>query len=276
MMALAAGAAGDECPSCVRIPDGQLGVYTEGLPLSIWTDSEFYDRGSTVSVGGHLRPENSGHPVTLTVTGPTGNLVDVAQVEPDQDGGFGARFEASGRFWKMDGPYVIEARSGPDSRVFRTQVQLVPGELGESSSCSPSQARVSADNGGIYCVDYWATGEVTGAEGFLSVEKKTLSLDVRGPGAGELWIKIPRYLLDSKEGGEDAPFGVFSGGEPAAHSEEPGAEHRTLRVPYGPDLERRIEVAGTSAVPEFGAALAAAAAGSGAAALAGRLRASKQ
>lgn len=269
LAALLAAGAGDECAGCVRIPDGQLEVYTEGLPLSIWTGSEFYDRGSQVLVEGRLRPENSGHPVTLTVTGPTGNLVDIAQVEPGGGGYFEARFDPSGRFWKMDGQYVVEARSG-DSRAFRTQVQLVPGELGESSECSPSQARVRADNGGQYCLEYRATGEVTGVDGFLSVEKKLLALDVRGPGAGELRVEVPRYLLDSREGGADAPFGVFSGGEPARHSEEAGELSRTLVIPYGPDLERRIEVAGTSAVPEFGAALAVSAAGLAAAA-AGRL-----
>lgn len=276
--ALAAGAAvvGGECASCVRIPDGQLDVYKDGLPLSVWTDSEFYDRDSVVTVEGYLRPENSGHPVTMTVTGPSGSVVDVAQVEPGPDGSFHATFDASGPLWKSDGAYVVEARSGPDSRVFRTQVTLVPHELGDSERCGPSQAPVRADNGGTYCLEYRSTGEITGMEGTLSIPDRLLSLTVRGPGAGTLWLEIPRSLLDSRDAdGQDMQFGVFSGGAPASYVEEEATEEaRTLRVPYGPDLEWTVEVMGTSAVPEFGAVLAVAAAG--AAVAAGAARFSKQ
>ena len=275
---LAAGAAavGGECASCVSIPDGQLDVYKEGLPLSVWTDSEFYDHSSVVTVNGYLRPENSGHPVIMTVTGPSGNVVDVAQVEPGLDGSFGVVFDASGPLWKSDGAYVVEARSGPDSRVFRTQVVLVPHELGDLAECGPSQAPVHADNGGTYCIEYRSTGEITGVEGTLSIPDRLLSMDVRGPGAGTLWLEIPRSLLDSRgSDGQDMPFGVFSGGVPVSYFEQDAADDvRTLRVPYGPDLEWTVEVTGTSAVPEFGAVLAVAAAG--AAVAAGAARFSKQ
>lgn len=278
MLAAGAAAAGAECASCVRIPADQLDLYREGVPLSIWTDSAFYDRGSVMTVEGHLRPENAGHPVIITVASASGNVVEVAQVEPGPDGSFSAEFDPSGPLWTSEGAYVVTARSGPDSRVFRTQVEIIPYELGAPGSCGPSQISVSADNGGTYCVDYRATGEVTGIDGFLSIADRLLSLEVRGPGAGTLWLEIPRSLLDSQDaGGRDTPFGVFVGGGPAEHSEEdPTDLARTLRIPYGPDLRGSIEVAGTSAVPEFGAVAAVAAAGAAAAAGAGRLRLSKQ
>jgi len=242
------------CAGCVQIPPEEIGLYKELFPLTIWTDSAVYDHDAMVHLSGHLKPQNAVHPVTITVSNPVGNIVAIEQLSPGPDGSFGVVFHTSSPLWGENGFYIIRAQSGVDSRLFKTEIELVPYDAGDVASCNPAELPVHAENGGVYCVGYSTSGETTGVDARLSIDKKTLSLDVRSTNTGDITLSIPRYVLDSQTvEGEDADFGVYLNGKQAGFSEDSGSEDfRTITVSYPPDRLNRIDIVGTTAVPEFG------------------------
>jgi len=242
------------CAGCVQIPPEEIGVYKELFPLTIWTDSPVYDHDAVVRLSGHLKPQNAVHPVTITVSNPVGNIVAIEQLSPARDGSFGVIFHTSSPLWGQDGFYIIKAQSGADTRLFKTEIELVPRDVGDVANCSPAELPVRAENGGVYCVGYSTSGETAGVDAHLSIDKKTFSLDVRSKNTGDITLSIPRYVLDSQTvEGEDADFGVYLNGKQIGFSEDDGSEDfRTITVPYPPDRLSRIDIVGTTAVPEFG------------------------
>ena len=241
------------CVGCVQIPADDLGLYQELFPLTIWTDSFVYNHDSVVHLSGYLKPENTVHPVTLTVTNPVGNIVAIEQLYPNSDGSFGIDLNTSSPLWARDGYYIIKAQSGVDTRLFKTQIEITSFDVGDVANCKAGQLSVTAENGGVYCMDYYTTGETTGVEAYLSLEKKTLSLDIRSKSVAEITLEIPRYILDSKIDGHDADYGVFLNDEQADFYEDDASkDHRTIVISYPPDRSNKIDIVGTTVVPEFG------------------------
>jgi len=241
------------CAGCVQIPSEEIGLYKELFPLTIWTDSAVYDHDAVVRLSGHLEPQDAAHPVTITVSNPVGNIVAIEQLSPGRDGSFGVIFHTSSPLWGQDGFYTIKAQSGADARLFKTGIELVPRDAGDAANCGPAELPVRAENGGVYCVGY-STSEAAGVDAHLDTDKKTLSLDVRSQNAGGITVSIPRHVLDSQTvEGEDADFGVYLNGKQAGFSEDGGpGDSRTITVSYPPDQLNRIDIVGTTAVPEFG------------------------
>ena len=242
------------CAGCVQIPASDIGLYQELFPLTIWTDSLVYDHTSVIQLNGYLKPENNVHPVTVTVSNPIGNIVAIEQVSPNPDGSFQIDFNTSSPLWAQDGFYIIKAQSGVDTRLFKTEIELVSYSVGTVSNCTESELSIPAENGGLYCIEYETYRGTTGVDAYLSLEKKTLSLDVRSIDVDSITLAIPRYLLDSKTvDNSDMDFGVFLNGKQIDYSEENESEDfRLVTISYPPDRLNRIDIVGTTVVPEFG------------------------
>ena len=112
------------CPSCVQIPTSEIEIYKELFPIIIWTEQTVFDHNSEILVEGHIRPENTSHPVIITITNSIGNIVAIQQLNPNTDGSFLASFNTSGPLWKQDGEYYIQAQSGAESRIFISNVSI--------------------------------------------------------------------------------------------------------------------------------------------------------
>jgi len=197
------------------------------------------------------------HPITLTVINPIGNLVSVAQVTANANGDFSAEFNTASTLWKMDGPYIITAQVNPTT-VFKTQVKLVGG-IGQRTECLSSEIQVNADNFGIYCIPVTiTTADVTGVDGFLNTESKTLLLEIRGSSFGYITIDLPTYILDSQlDNGDRADYIISVNGDMTEITESNVSPEgsRTLTIPFPLDAAKgsaTIEITGTSVVPEFG------------------------
>lgn len=244
------------CPSCVQIPSNQIELYKELFPLTIWTDQTVYDHDSTILLEGHLRPENIVHPVIITVTNPIGNIVSIQQLEPNPDGDFSLSFKTSSPLWKQDGTYIIKAQSGTETRLFKTNVELVSIGLGTKSECSSNEILTQADNGGSYCIPFKVSGGyTTGIDAFLTTVTKTLTLNIRGTNIESITLDLPRSILDAKSpDGEDASFIVLLNDNPINYNElkSYSEDTRKIEIFYPPDRKGKIDIIGTYAIPEFG------------------------
>jgi predicted secreted protein with PEFG-CTERM motif len=222
--------------------------------LVVWTEDTIYDHNSSIILEGYLRPQFSFNPVTIIVTNPIGNIVTIEQITPDSDGNFSLTINTAGNLWSSDGNYIIKAQNGPE-RVFKTDVEIISFDLGTKYECNLTEISVFADNGGVYCVQYHATGETTGVEGIIDTETKTLTLNLRGKGIESITIELPRYLLDSQTNSlTDSDFVVLLNGIPIEYEEgDSTSDYRMLTISYPPDRQGQIEIIGTSVVSEFGA-----------------------
>ena len=241
------------CPSCVTIPHDEIDLYKEGFSLIIWTDSTVYNHDSIITLNGHLNVDNSKHPVTIIVTNPIGNLVTIEQITPFTNGDFTMLLNPQSPLWKQNGDYIIKAQSGSESRSFKTSITLIDADVGEKSTCKSREIITVADNGGVYCISYIAAGEITGIDGFLNIESKTLILNVRGSDIGSMIISLPRYLLDATSDRGDESFVMLLNGQPYDYEELDtiSETHRDIKIAYPPNWDGQIEIVGTSVVPEF-------------------------
>ena len=245
----------NQCPSCVQISPEDIDLYKKLFPLTIWTDSQVYDHDSMVTVSGHLRPENTVAPILVVVTNPIGNIVTVDQVIPNPNGDFEFILNTKSSLWKQNGDYVIKAQSGSDNRQFKTKFTLISYGVGSISQCTTLDAKITATNGGVYCIHYESAKDSTiNVEGTLNLDTKTLSLQIRGQDVDSVVLDIPRYLLDSKSNtGSDSDFVVLSDGKLIDVKEiESDADSRQIKIDYTPTRRGNYEIVGTSVVPEFG------------------------
>ena len=68
--------------------------------------------------------------ITLTVNAPNGNVVNLAQVSPDDDGGFTSVITTGGPLWKQDGIYTVTAQQFPNTLYTAiTEVDIQDGVI---------------------------------------------------------------------------------------------------------------------------------------------------
>jgi predicted secreted protein with PEFG-CTERM motif len=246
-----------DCPNCITIPEGQLGLYKELFPLVVWTDHTTYDHNSVIVVNGWVKEQLVDVPVTVNVFNPIGNVISVGQTFPASDGSFEFQFNTAGQLWKADGSYIIKVQSGIESRVFKTKVDLIPTSVGIKNVCGLYELTTPADNGGKYCLPYSVKNGVKGIDAYLYTQSKTLELKPRTFGVGQFTIDVPRDVLDSKSGNDDVPFTVLLNGKPYKYEEGDPKSDQVRRLQFDVPIpisgnRDKIEIVGTHVIPEFG------------------------
>jgi len=246
------------CSGCIQIKNSdRLEIHKIlELPIILWAEDFMYnfDHSSKIVINGHSKLNNPNVPIVFTVTNPIGNVVTIDQIMVKPNSDFKVEFSPSGPMWKQDGMYIIKAQAGPQSTVFKINVNLISMDSLTNLECDSNEITVSGDNGGQYCIPFESLFPNTQMSGFLSTETKTLTLTVQSNYAQVLEIDIDRKLLNAKSSdGEDTEFIVMINGEPADFDEKVSqlAGHRTITVSFGAG-EKTIEIIGTSIIPEFG------------------------
>jgi predicted secreted protein with PEFG-CTERM motif len=246
------------CSGCVQIENSErleIHKFLE-LPLILWAEDFTYnnDQGSKIIINGHSNLNNPDVPIVFTITNPIGNLVTIDQIMVKPGSDFKVEFNSSGPLWKASGMYIIKAQAGPQSTIFKTNVNLIAMDSQSSLECNSNEITVLGTNGGQYCVPYQSLFALSQVTSSLNTETKTLTLNINGNNAQTLSLDIDRNLLNAKSSdGEDVEFIVMINGEPAdfTESESSIAGQRTLTLSFGAG-GTTIEIIGTSVIPEFG------------------------
>jgi predicted secreted protein with PEFG-CTERM motif len=218
------------------------------IPITVSTDKAVYDHNSIVVVSGHVRNPYPGQQVTIRVSDPTGNIVQISQLTLDNNGNFGTKLNTASPLWTKSGVYTIFAQYG-NQQGTSTQTQFtIPG--GGATSCDPTQLAVKL-NDQLYCISYSINGG-TVLSGTLSVVSKTLTVNIQANNDGQITLNIPRSVLDSKNGNNDQSFIVLVDGEQKdTVTETTTSDTRTVTIPFAAGAGQ-IEIVGTQIVPEFG------------------------
>ena len=219
------------------------------LPLTVSTDKDVYDKQSIVIVTGHVQNAITGRAVTMRVSDPIGNVVEINQLTVNNNGDFQDKINTSSPLWSSGGTYTIYVQAGAQQGLLSTTTQFTLGGGGETS-CTPQQ--ISATIGTeLHCIDFSIDGgTVLGAT--LNAASKTLVVNMQADNDGQLALNITRSVLDAKSGTNDNSFVVLIEGEEVqTFTDSPTADTRNLMIPFQAGSEK-IEIIGTQIVPEFG------------------------
>ena len=246
------------CSGCIQIENSERLQKHDllDLPIILWAEDFTYtfDHSSKITINGHSKLNNPDFPIVFTVTNPIGNLVTIDQIMVKPNSDFKVEFTPSGPLWKANGMYIIKAQAGPQSTIFKTNVNLISMDSQSSLECNSNDITVLGDNGGQYCIPFESSFALSQITSSLNTETKTLTLNINGNNAQTLSLDIDRNLLNAKSSdGGDAEFIVLVNGEPADFEENVSelADHRTLTLSFGAG-GTTIEIIGTSVIPEFG------------------------
>ena len=149
------------CPDCTGNDALESAAQSliNDIPISIWTDAETYGHDSVITVGGAVANVKQGFPVTITVIGPTNNIVTVDQVGLDSDGTYSTTLNTSGNLWKYDGTYTIRVQYGAQDINNKVLVELAGGV---QTNISPPAPTVGCTTGELdidgYCLPFEITG----------------------------------------------------------------------------------------------------------------------
>jgi len=218
------------------------------LPITVSTDKNAYDRQSTIIVAGHVQNSIAGQAVTMKVSDPNGNIVEVDQLTLDSSGNFQDKINTSSPLWSAGGTYTIYAQAGSQQGLSAKTQFTLPG--GGQNNCSPQQLAATVGSE-LYCIDYTIQGG-TASGATLDMASKTLSVKIQAPNDGQISLNIPRSVLDAKKGASDSSFAVLIDGEQAEQfTDSPATDARNVTIPFQAESEK-IEIIGTQIVPEFG------------------------
>lgn len=212
--------------------------------IVVTTDQSSYQAGDTIIVSGEVKDLIFQTPVSVTVIGPNGNIVAIAQIDVGADKKFSTEITAGGTM-KSEGTYTIKVLYGTKARTAEVTFEFggvaVPG--------GPTPIGPSMDVEG-YTVGFKITGgSVLGIT--PDVDANSLLIEISTTNDGELTIILPRALIDAKLNGDDDDFFVLVDGEEVDFDETKTSTERTLTISFF-DGSEEIEIIGTFVIPEFG------------------------
>jgi len=211
--------------------------------IVVTTEQSSYQEGDKIVILGEVKDLISQTPVSITVIGPTGNIVAIAQVDVGPDKRFRAEITAGGTM-NIEGEYTINVLYGIKSRTASTT--FVFG--GITSTGTPGFGQSLTVEG--FGIGYQITG---GSVISIIIDESSTSLiiEIKAVNDGELTITLPRELIDAKLNGEDDEFFVLVDAEEMDFDEIVTETDRTLTISFFAGSEE-IEIIGTVVIPEFG------------------------
>lgn len=95
--------------------------------------------------------------------------------------------------------------------------------------------------------------DTTTSNAILDINGKKLTIDVDTLDGGDLAIQIPRAMLDAKSGdGVDSQFQLLIDGTQVEYDEALSSDYTREITVFVPQGSQKLEVIGTTAIPEFG------------------------
>ena len=215
--------------------------------LTVKTDDNHYDEGDTIVISGQVATVIADTPIILQVWF-EGNMIDIAQFFPAQDGSYSHTIIAEKPSWKQEGEYLVRVSHG-EGNIAETSIEFTPKkEILETKD----SFEVQIPNGGTFDVEYAIKGG-TVKDMVLIPDDYTLEISIEAPDEGSISLKLPRESIDAeKPNGQDEIFIVLLDNVQFPYQEtETNNQSRLITINFEEGTSI-IEVIGTFVVPEFG------------------------
>ncbi len=221
--------------------------------LTVETDDDHYDEGDTVVISGRLSTVIVDTPIILQLWY-EGNLLDVEQFDPAQDGSYSHTIIAEKPQWRHEGDYLIRVSHGDN--IAETTITFTPKQEFLETTDS---FEVKIPNGGTFDVEYTIIGG-TVKDMILEPNNFTLKILVEAPDEGTISINIPRESIDAEGVTDlDKEFIILIDGVQFPYEEiETNPMSRLITINFDEKESEEttsiyvIEIIGTFAIPEFG------------------------
>ena len=219
--------------------------------LSVQTDKTSYDPGAKIKVSGKVPADqlSEGQNVLIQVKNPNGDVYRYDQVTPSSDGSYTYDLVVGGNLG-MAGKYDVTV-------TYKQQTSKTTFNLGSSATTFPLKFEDKT-----YQIEYGMSGGAVKSM-FIEKDNKKLVITVDATEDGQLTLTLPREIIDARTGsdgrsGSDAKFVIAAEGSTGPTDDVNISESttngntRTVVIDYKAGTNR-IEISGTSVVPEFGA-----------------------
>lgn len=218
-----------------------LPVYAQTNAITVSTNRQSYADGDQIVISGTIGMQLN-VPISIVIRDPSGNIVLIGQVTPNQDNAFSTTVTAGGNLWTATGLYEVDVTYGSKDNAAKTDFQFAGSVLTIPITIQ----------GQVYNATYEITnGKVLGIVPTTSTD--SLTVRVQPSGTGILSITLPRSLIDSKQNGQDSNYVVQVDGMAAAFNEtRTDTSSRTLSIQFE-SKNNAITIIGTQIVPEFNA-----------------------
>jgi len=215
--------------------------------LTIKTDDNHYDEGDTVVISGNVATVIIDTPIILQVWF-EGNMIDIAQFFPAQDGSYSHTVIAEKPSWKNEGEYLIRVSFG-EGNIAESTINFTPKQ--EFLEIKDS-FEVEIPNGGTFDAEYSILGGII-KNIILEPDNFTLRIFIEAPDEGSISIILPRESIDAeKPNGQDEIFIVLIDEIQVPYEETKTNEQTRLITINFEEGDSEVEIIGTSAIPEFG------------------------
>jgi len=216
--------------------------------LTVKTDDNHYDEGDTVVISGQLKTVIVSTPIILQLWY-EGNLIDAAQFFPAQDGSYSHTIIAEKPLWRVEGEYLIRVSHG-EGNIAEATIEFTPKQEFLETTDS---FEVQIPNGGTFDVEFTIKGGSV-VDMILKPDNYTLIVLLETPDEGTISLKLPRNAIDAeKPNGQDETFIVLIDNIQYLYQEtEKTSQTRLITINFE-DGDSKIEIIGTTVVPEFGA-----------------------
>jgi len=232
-------------------------AFAQNASISITTDSDSYVSGDVIVVSGNVGIIVADTPIVIQIWHEN-TLVDVAQKTVAEDGGFSTTFRSEGALWSTDGVYTVRVSYGVDN-ISETNFNFF-GDV-DYANIALTKYDITLPDGGTFDVGYMIKGgEVTGMN--IIPENFSIIADISATSNGYIILELPNdQILSEKMDGTDEQFIVLIyetndetdiGIETSYEDIASNNDHRTMKIPFNVG-DKKIEVIGTWAIPEFGA-----------------------
>ncbi len=221
---------------------------SEEIPfLTLQTDDNHYDEGDTVVISGQAATIIVGTPMILQIWF-EGNMIDVAQFNPAQDGSYSQTIIAEKPLWRHDGEYLVRISYG-QGNVVETTITFTPKQEFQETTDS---FEVEIPNGGTFDMEYSITGG-TIKDIILDPNNFTILILIETPDEGAISLKLPRESIDAeKPNGQDETFIILIDDIQVPYEEtETNSQLRFITINFE-EGDSEVEIIGTFVIPEFG------------------------
>jgi predicted secreted protein with PEFG-CTERM motif len=227
---------------------GLVGAAYAQSTLTVQTDKDSYTTGDDITISGKLTATTINQPLLIQVLDPQGNRDRIDQVTAAADGSYTYKFRAGG-LMNTNGEYTVMAS-------YKTTQEEATFQFTSTEEGGWKTFNMKAGNQ-TYPVQYKITGGTV--QNMVPEETTaTLTITISSTADGNLQIRVPRNVIDSRDGadgksGNDSDYAVFADEENVTPDETATTvDQRTLSIDFAQGTET-VEIVGTWAIPEFGA-----------------------
>ena len=211
----------------------------KAIPVSVWTDKTEYGHNDMIMVEGQVANE-SGFPVTITVTSPLNSIVAIDQVNVE-NGSFKTTLNTAGAMWKYDGTYTIKANYGSVEKSNSVKIELTGGVAHTPNYNKPtSNCGVNELSASGQCIPFSISGGMV-TSAMLNTNDNSIVIKINAKDDGILTVSPSAKV-------QKGIFMVLVDGQEWDDVEIDGNKV-TIKFLAGAET---IEIIGTYVIPEFG------------------------